>query len=243
MIAAISPAAFNYDETLSTLRFAQNVSCISNKSKANVDEEGATIQRMLAEIEELKRLIEEKKKALASGEATEEDLLEIQEIMNHKLNNMNDDDVDEEELIERGKTLKSMRTKVFQDAGLDEDEIGDAFGQDPDAIQMINISNDPSLAGCMIYFPKEGKNTIGTGKKSTIHMQGLGMGEEHARLTVSDKFGKMMIEPVKANDFKVTVNGNKITGPTEVKHLDRVVFGHGNGFKIVIPKQSSGNEE
>ena len=39
MIAALSPAAINYDETLSTLRFAQNVSVISTKTKANVDEE------------------------------------------------------------------------------------------------------------------------------------------------------------------------------------------------------------
>ena len=33
MIAALSPAAINYDETLSTLRFAQNVSVISTKQK------------------------------------------------------------------------------------------------------------------------------------------------------------------------------------------------------------------
>ena len=39
MIAALSPAAINYEETLSTLRFAQNVSVISTKTKANVDEE------------------------------------------------------------------------------------------------------------------------------------------------------------------------------------------------------------
>lgn len=46
MIAALSPAAINYEETLSTLRFAQNVSVISTKTTANVDEEAATLQRL-----------------------------------------------------------------------------------------------------------------------------------------------------------------------------------------------------
>jgi len=37
MIAAISPAASNYDETLSTLRFAQRASMISTQTKKNVE--------------------------------------------------------------------------------------------------------------------------------------------------------------------------------------------------------------
>ena len=36
MIAAISPASSNYEETLSTLRFAQRASLITTQSKKNV---------------------------------------------------------------------------------------------------------------------------------------------------------------------------------------------------------------
>lgn len=36
MIAALSPADTNYEETLSTLRFAQRASLISTHSKKNV---------------------------------------------------------------------------------------------------------------------------------------------------------------------------------------------------------------
>ena len=39
MIAAVSPAASNHDETLSTLRFADRVASVQNFSSANVDEE------------------------------------------------------------------------------------------------------------------------------------------------------------------------------------------------------------
>lgn len=61
MIAALSPAGSNYDETLSTLRFAESVSCIQTKSVANVDEEANTIDKMRKEIERLKKLIAEMK--------------------------------------------------------------------------------------------------------------------------------------------------------------------------------------
>ena len=37
MIAAISPASSNYEESLSTLRFAQRASMITTKTKKNVD--------------------------------------------------------------------------------------------------------------------------------------------------------------------------------------------------------------
>lgn len=38
MIAAISPASSNYEETLSTLRFAQRASLITTQSKKNVEQ-------------------------------------------------------------------------------------------------------------------------------------------------------------------------------------------------------------
>ena len=46
MIAALSPAAFNYDETVGTLRFAQSVSSIKTNSSANVDEEADSSEKM-----------------------------------------------------------------------------------------------------------------------------------------------------------------------------------------------------
>ena len=37
MIATMSPASYNYDETLSTLRYANRAKCIKNKPKINED--------------------------------------------------------------------------------------------------------------------------------------------------------------------------------------------------------------
>lgn len=59
MIAAIGPAGSNFDETNSTLQFAQRVSSIQTTSKANVSEEENLKAALAKEIEELKRELEE----------------------------------------------------------------------------------------------------------------------------------------------------------------------------------------
>lgn len=54
MIAAISPANYNYDETLGTLRYASRAKNIINKPKINEDPKDALLREYLDEIEKLK---------------------------------------------------------------------------------------------------------------------------------------------------------------------------------------------
>lgn len=58
MIACVSPAAFNYDETLSTLRYASRAKNISNKPKINEDPKDAMLREYQAEIMKLKEQLE-----------------------------------------------------------------------------------------------------------------------------------------------------------------------------------------
>lgn len=44
MIAAVSPANYNYDETLSTLRYASRAKFIQNKPKVNEDPKDALLR-------------------------------------------------------------------------------------------------------------------------------------------------------------------------------------------------------
>lgn len=54
MIAAISPAGDNYDETLSTLRYANRAKNIKNKPKINEDPKDAMLRELQDEIKRLK---------------------------------------------------------------------------------------------------------------------------------------------------------------------------------------------
>jgi hypothetical protein len=54
MIANISPADYNYEETLSTLRYADRAKMIKNKPKINEDPKDALLREYAEEIKILK---------------------------------------------------------------------------------------------------------------------------------------------------------------------------------------------
>lgn len=50
MVACISPSDFNYDETLSTLRYASRAKSIKNKPRINEDPKDALLKQYEEEI-------------------------------------------------------------------------------------------------------------------------------------------------------------------------------------------------
>ena len=58
MIAAVSPADYNYEETLSTLRYASRAKAIKNKPKVNEDPKDALLKQYEDEITKLKAMLE-----------------------------------------------------------------------------------------------------------------------------------------------------------------------------------------
>jgi kinesin family member 17 len=57
MIAAVSPANYNYEETLSTLRYASRAKFIQNKPKINEDPKDALLREYMEEIKRLKMML------------------------------------------------------------------------------------------------------------------------------------------------------------------------------------------
>jgi len=60
MIATLSPASYNYDETLSTLRYANRAKNIKNKPKINEDPKDAMLREYQEEIQRLRKMLETK---------------------------------------------------------------------------------------------------------------------------------------------------------------------------------------
>lgn len=129
------------------------------------------------------------------------------------------------------------------DNGISLDELDEEFKFDPNCIQLVNVSDDPSLAGCLVYFLKAGDSTIGTDANSTITMNGLGMGQHHAKIVVSKDCNSLSITPVNPELGRVLINGSAIKAKTDLKHKDTLTFGIKNSFKVVIPKQKQENEQ
>ena len=58
MIAALSPADYNYEETISTLRYASRAKSIKNKPAVNEDPKDALLKQYEDEITHLKQMLE-----------------------------------------------------------------------------------------------------------------------------------------------------------------------------------------
>ena len=57
MITAISPSDFNYDETLSSLRYASRAKMIKNQPKINEDPKDAMLKEQAEEIKKLRDML------------------------------------------------------------------------------------------------------------------------------------------------------------------------------------------
>jgi hypothetical protein len=57
MVAALSPADYNYEETLSTLRYADRAKSIKNKPRINEDPKDALLREYQDEIKQLKEML------------------------------------------------------------------------------------------------------------------------------------------------------------------------------------------
>ena len=55
MIANFGPADYNYEETISTLRYANRAKNIKNKAVVNEDPKDAMLRQMQEELEQLKK--------------------------------------------------------------------------------------------------------------------------------------------------------------------------------------------
>ena len=60
MVATIGPASYNYDESLTTLRYASRAKSIKNKPRINEDPKDALLRQFQEEIARLKKIMESK---------------------------------------------------------------------------------------------------------------------------------------------------------------------------------------
>lgn len=82
MICSLSPASINYEETLSTLRYADRAKKIQNKAVINESEQDKMVRLLREENLDLKKMIEDLHKKISGGPIGEEDkqaFLELKE--------------------------------------------------------------------------------------------------------------------------------------------------------------------
>lgn len=231
MIAAISPATYNIEETLSTLRYAYQVKSIKNQAIVNETPQEKLIRELKEENERLKAMLEGKILPNASEDSSaEEQRLEF------------------ERQIKELQKAKEEAERTWQEK-IHETELKQEISHTPipkkkvlTTPHLFNLNEDPLLSGHICHAIKEGENKIGKknpAESPDIIIEGLGIGVNHCSINCSGETYK--ISPAPDMNLKTTLNGKILEKTTELSHQDRIRFGNHNFFLFVDPEELSAN--
>ncbi|XP_073236742.1 kinesin-like protein KIF28P [Porites lutea] len=237
MIAALSPADINFDETLSTLRFADRAKSI--KTKAVVNE--SPTEKLIRELrEENQKLMEQLKMAgqpiIVPGEPGQPQMVGVSE---EEVNEMKKEM--EQQLLQNQREMEEMK-KSWQERLAEQEAANKAKEeQERKEKEMLkttphfwNLNEDSQLSRKVIHFIKPGKTKIGNKKADPlpeIVLSGLGILTDHATVTHKSNTITILAHP----DAKLMVNGKPARDETEIHHNDRVVFGSSSLFVLHHP--------
>ncbi|CAK8999181.1 unnamed protein product [Durusdinium trenchii] len=235
MVAAVSPAACNVDETISTLRFASSVKKVKTSASVNVDQRMGVVQHLQAEVRRLK--------ALLAARGVEVDALGAgsvqQEIADreHVLKTLRQSYTVQ---LEEAQLLASARQEALDQQGLSSEDVDEVFGLEKNTPHLLNMSDDPVLSGCLVYFLPKGQLTkLGSHPENQIVIKGLGISDFVCHFRNPDQ--RQVVISVPREDVsersRVLVNG-QLLKPDEVrrlKHFDRLLFGRAWMMRLVVP--------
>ncbi|RMX42363.1 hypothetical protein pdam_00004872 [Pocillopora damicornis] len=246
-IAAISPADINYDETLSTLRYADRAKQIKTSAKVNED----PTEKLIRELkEENDKLMEMLKKAQA-GESV-------------KISADDDDDDGEKEGLseeEMAELRKQIEEEIKASMAQTEQETQDMNKSWDDRVaenkkdikdkeaekkerqstpHLWNLNPDPQLTGMIVHMVKSGVVKVGNKKgdpPADIVLHGLNILKQHCEIKNE---GSKKITIKTFGEAKVLVNGEPVDDDEEeeLHHLDRVMFGTSHLYVFHHPAEA-----
>ncbi|XP_018085047.1 kinesin-like protein KIF14 isoform X1 [Xenopus laevis] len=230
MIATVSPAAVNLEESLSTLRYASQARNIINMARINEDSTAALIRELKEEIDKLKAA-----QQCVQGvdqEMYDASLQEIQSLRERLF--IQDKELTEtqkswEEKLELAKQQKIEEAKELQKAGV-------CFKVDNMLPNLVNLNEDPQLSELLLYIIKEGQTKVGKqhpGSDHEIQLTGALIAENHC--LIHNENGKVSLTPLP--DAETFVNGNLVLGPVILHHGDRVILGGNHYFRFNHPTE------
>lgn len=149
MICSLSPASNNYEETLSTLRYADRAKQIKNKAVVNMTEQEKLIMSLQEEITKMKAQLEGKDLS-GGGDAAEVDELR------HQLQDS------QKQMQDRELTWQEKLEEAQREAALHQKEEGTDIDQIKQKAHVININEDQMLDRKQAYGFEEGEQlTVG----------------------------------------------------------------------------------
>ncbi|XP_034476014.1 kinesin-like protein KIF13A isoform X4 [Drosophila innubila] len=224
MVATISPSADNFEETLSTLRYADRAKRIVNHAVVNEDPNARIIRELRHEVETLRSMLKH---------ATGSPVGDVQDKLAESENLMKQISQTWEEKLVKTERIQNERQQALEQMGISVQASG--IKVEKNKYYLVNLNADPSLNELLVYYLKE-RTLIGgrsiSGQQPDIQLSGLGIQPEHCVITIEDS--GLFMEPVQG--ARCFVNGSAASEKTPLQNGDRILWGNHHFFRVNSPR-------
>jgi kinesin family member 1 len=266
MIAAISPADINYDETLSTLRYADSAKRIKNHAVVNEDANARMIRELKEELAQLRSKLGGGSGAVggvgvpadevyAEGTPLEKQLVtitaadgstkkvskaEIAEQLSQSEKLLSDLNQTWEQKMAKTEEIHQEREAALEELGISIEKGFVGLTTPKRMPHLVNLSDDPLLTECLVYNLKPGITTVGN-VESEAHSN-LGIRLKGTRIQAEHcsfenaADGTVTLTP--REGAAVMINGKRITEPQQLHSGYRVILGDFHIFRFNHPMEA-----
>ncbi|KAL6720780.1 hypothetical protein ACLMJK_002705 [Lecanora helva] len=260
MIAAISPADINFEETLSTLRYADSAKRIKNHAVVNEDPNARMIRELKEELAQLRSKmsggptsggIAEEQYApdtpldqqivsitQADGSTKKVSKAEIAEQLNQSEKLYEDLNQTWEEKLEKTEQIHKEREAALEELGISIEKGFVGVSTPKRMPHLVNLSDDPLLAECLVYNIKPGTTAVSNvddpSTTSEIRLNGSRIMKEHC--TFENVDGLVTLVP--KDGAAIMVNGLRVEKPTRLRSGNRVILGDFHIFRFNHPLEA-----
>ncbi|KAJ9627131.1 hypothetical protein H2203_003592 [Taxawa tesnikishii (nom. ined.)] len=259
MIAAISPADINFEETLSTLRYADSAKRIKNHAVVNEDPNARMIRELKEELAQLRAkmssgataggVAEEQYSAdtpldqqivsitQADGTVKKVSKAEIAEQLNQSEKLYQDLNQTWEEKLQKTEQIHKEREAALEELGISIEKGFVGLSTPKKMPHLVNLSDDPLLAECLVYNLKPGTTTVGnvdTAQSAEIRLNGSKILHEHCTFENVDD----VVTVVPKENAAVMVNGIRVEQPKRLRSGYRIILGDFHIFRFNHPQEA-----
>ncbi|KAK2865250.1 hypothetical protein FQN49_003769, partial [Arthroderma sp. PD_2] len=263
MIAAISPADINYEETLSTLRYANSAKRIKNHAVVNEDPNARMIRELKEELAQLRSKLggsggsgagvggipqveyppgtplEEQMVTIMQpdGSVKKVSKAEIVEQLDQSEKLYKDLNQTWEEKLLKTEEIHKEREAALEELGISIEKGFVGLSTPKKMPHLVNLSDDPLLAECLVYNIKPGTTTVGNVDTSTtceIRLNGSKILHKHCTFEHVDN----IVTVIPNEGAAVMINGVRIDGPQRLRSGFRIILGDFHIFRFNHPMEA-----
>lgn len=155
MVATISPSADNYEETLSTLRYADRAKRIVNHAVVNEDPNARIIRELRLEVEALRNML----KHATGSPVGDVQRVDIHDKLAESENLMKQISQTWEEKLVKTERIQNERQQALEKMGISVQASG--IKVEKNKYYLVNLNADPSLNELLVYYLKVSGGSIG----------------------------------------------------------------------------------